>query len=61
MLFASIPVWRLVTVATLITGGAGFIGSAFVHSWFLKSNEPAVTGLLTLMKPVVPLGLRKGP
>jgi dTDP-glucose 4,6-dehydratase len=30
-------------VAILITGGAGFIGSAFLHSWFLKSNEPAVT------------------
>jgi dTDP-glucose 4,6-dehydratase len=30
-------------VAILITGGAGFIGSAFVHSWFMHSDEPAVT------------------
>lgn len=30
-------------MAILITGGAGFIGSAFVHSWFMHSDEPAVT------------------
>lgn len=30
-------------MAILITGSAGFIGSAFVHSWFLHSEEPAVT------------------
>ncbi len=30
-------------MALLITGGAGFIGSAFVNSWFQNTNEPAVT------------------
>jgi len=30
-------------VAILITGGAGFVGSAFVHSWFAQGDEPAVT------------------
>jgi len=30
-------------VAVLVTGGAGFIGSAFVHAWCSRTDEPIVT------------------
>jgi dTDP-glucose 4,6-dehydratase len=30
-------------VSILVTGGAGFIGSAFVHAWCSRSSEPIVT------------------
>ena len=29
-------------MAILITGGAGFIGSNFIHAWFASSDEPVV-------------------
>ena len=27
----------------LVTGGAGFIGSNFIHNWFQHSEEPIIT------------------
>ena len=36
------PSCTLILMAILITGGASFIGSNFIHAWFGASDEPII-------------------